>query len=66
MNQAREYIESDMDTIINKLMSTEEAAEHWGLSPVRIKHLCSDGKIVARKLGRAWLVYKDQPNPKQS
>ncbi|WP_339198520.1 helix-turn-helix domain-containing protein [Paenibacillus sp. FSL P4-0176] len=66
MESQREHIESDMDNIMKRIMTTEEASELWGLSPVRIKHLCSDGKVIARKRGKTWFVYKDQPNPKQS
>ncbi|MEK4529906.1 helix-turn-helix domain-containing protein [Paenibacillus sp. FSL H8-0104] len=65
MDQDRQLIESDMDYIMERIMTTEEAAEAWGLSPVRIKHLCSNEKVVARKRGKTWLVYKNQPNPKQ-
>lgn len=66
MKLDKEQMENDMNSIMERIMTTEEASELWGLSPVRIKHLCSDGKIIARKRGKTWFVYKDQPNPKQN
>lgn len=49
----------------NAIMDTKEASEQWGLSQDRIKHLCSQGKIEAVKVGNSWAIYRNQPNPKK-
>lgn len=49
---------------MSQLMQTEEAAELWGLSQGYIKNLCNEGNVIAYKVGRAWLLLRDQPNPK--
>lgn len=54
-----------LETILEQLMTTEEAAEHWGLSQDHVKRLCGDGTIVADKRGKTWLILKGQDNPKQ-
>ena len=46
------------------IMTTGEAAERWGLSPVSIKHLCTGiqgrpprlSETECRKSGKGWLV----------
>ena len=46
------------------LMSSQQAAEKWGITDRQIQSLCSQGKIKdATKLGRAWLIPKDAPKP---
>ncbi|QQZ64490.1 type I-C CRISPR-associated protein Cas8c/Csd1 (plasmid) [Paenibacillus sonchi] len=49
---------------LNDVMGVEEAAELWGLSPGRIKNICAEGKLQARKIGKTWVIAKNQPNPK--
>ena len=61
----KEPLEAAMDDIMERIMTTEEAGEIWDLSQVRIKHLCSDGQVIARKRGKTWLLLREQPNPKQ-
>ncbi|WP_423230492.1 helix-turn-helix domain-containing protein [Clostridium cylindrosporum] len=46
-------------------MGTEEAAERWDLSQDHIKRLCRDGKVIAKRIGKTWVLERDQPNPKQ-
>lgn len=46
------------------VIGVEEASELWGLSPGYIKNLCADGKIKAKKIGKTWVIEKNQPNPK--
>lgn len=37
--------------------TTVEAAEHWGLTPVRVRQLCQAGRIPgAQKVGRDWII----------
>jgi hypothetical protein len=46
------------------LMSSQQAAEKWGITDRQIQSLCMQGKIKdATKLGRAWLIPKDAQRP---
>jgi hypothetical protein len=46
------------------LMSSQQAAEKWGITERQVQSLCSQGKINdATKLGRAWLIPKDAQRP---
>lgn len=49
--------------VLDQIMSVAEAAEKWGMSQVNVKKLCQNGKVNARKIGRDWVLEKDQPNP---
>jgi hypothetical protein len=41
------------------LMSSQQAAEQWGITDRQVQSLCLQGKIEdAKKLGRAWLIPK--------
>lgn len=51
--------------ILNQIISVQEAAELWGLSPDHVKRLCRDGDVIAKKIGNSWAVLKNQDNPKQ-
>lgn len=52
--------------ILDQIMDTKEAAELWGYSsPDSVKQLCQQGKIKAKKLGKVWIIDKNQPNPKE-
>lgn len=51
--------------ILDQIMGVEEASELWELSPGYIKNLCAEGKLQARKIGKTWIISKDQDNPKQ-
>lgn len=61
----KEQLRCKMDDLMNQLMSTEDASELWGLSQGYIKNLCNEGDVIAYKVGRSWLLLRDQPNPKQ-
>lgn len=50
---------------IDGVMGTEEASERWELSQDHIKRLCRDGKVIAKRIGKTWVLERDQPNPKQ-
>lgn len=52
--------------ILDKVMGVDEASELWSLSPGYIKNLAAEGKIEARKIGKTWILSKDQANPKQN
>jgi hypothetical protein len=60
-----EALKQQLDSIMSQLMTTEDAAEIWGLSQVRIKDLCAAGQIIATKRGNTWFIIKGQDNPKQ-
>ncbi len=50
---------------LNNVIGVEEASKLWGLSPGYIKNLCADGKIVSKKIGKTWVIDKNQENPSQ-
>jgi hypothetical protein len=50
--------------ILDQVIGVDEASELWGLSPGYIKNLCAEGKVEARKIGKTWIILKNQNNPK--
>lgn len=54
---------------LEHIMSVEEAAKAWDMSPAKVKQLCFHNVVNAIKLGGkehgTWVIYKDQPNPKK-
>ncbi|WP_236018384.1 helix-turn-helix domain-containing protein [Alicyclobacillus suci] len=54
------------NNLLDNVLSAEEAAERWGLSPGYIKNLCARGKVKAKKLGKTWAIDGTQPNPRTS
>lgn len=52
--------------LLDKIIGVEEASEIWGLSSGYIKNLCANDKIQAKKIGKTWVILKDQPNPKST
>ena len=55
---------SDLDTL-DDIMSPEEAGTLWGCTGDHVRHLCQDGAILAKKIGKQWVVQRSQPNPLQ-
>jgi excisionase family DNA binding protein len=47
------------------VIGVEEASELWGLSAGYIKNLCAEGKIKAKKIGKTWVLDKNQISPKK-
>ena len=46
------------------IMTSQQAAEQWGITDRQVQSLCLHGKIEgATKLGRAWLIPKDARKP---
>lgn len=39
--------------------STQQAAEYLGVSDARIRVFIRDGRLKAERVGRAWLIHKD-------
>lgn len=52
-------------TALDKIMGVDEASELWGLSSGYIKNLCANNKIECKKIGKTWIISKEQPNPKK-
>ncbi|OUC01068.1 DNA-binding protein [Bacillus thuringiensis serovar medellin] len=50
---------------LDMIMGVEEASERWGLSSGYIKNLCAEGKVMCKKIGKTWIIDKDQPVPNQ-
>ncbi len=48
---------------LSHVIGVEEAAELWNLSPSHIKTLCANNKIKAKRVGKTWIIDKDQPHP---
>lgn len=48
---------------LNRIMGVEEAATLWNLSPGYIKNLCASNKVKCIKIGKTWVLDKNQPNP---
>gem|GEM_PF-1570682 len=51
--------------LLQNLIGVDKAAELWGLSEGYIKNLCAEGKIIAIKIGKTWVMDKRHPNPKK-
>ena len=48
-------------------LTTQEAAENWGISRRRVSKLCQEGRIKGAVLkGKTWLVPADAHKPKDS
>lgn len=51
--------------ILDNVIDVKTASGLWGLSIDRVKHLCQDGDINAKKIGNSWAIDATQPNPKK-
>lgn len=47
------------NSIINNLISLNEASTISGLSIVHLRHLVSEGKLWGKKIGRNWVTSKE-------
>lgn len=65
VTQFREWLYNWNKDPLNRVMGTEEAAGIWGLSADRIKALCQQGKVKSRRIGKHWIIDRNQPSPKQ-
>jgi hypothetical protein len=46
-------------------MTTQEAADKWGVKIRRVQALCDNGQIMgATRLGQIWVIPKDACKPK--
>lgn len=60
--------QNEINKIKDKIMSTSQAANLWGLHQDTIKRLCRTGKIAAIKLDSddpksPYLILRNQPSP---
>lgn len=63
--QVNEIIVEEYEPL-NQVMGVQEAAIRWGYeNPDSVKRLCATGKVKAKKIGKTWVIAKDQPNPKE-
>lgn len=47
-----------------ELMTTNEAAEQWGITTRRVQVLCEKGKVIgAVRMGRTWIIPRGTPKP---
>lgn len=53
------------DSAYDNLISVNEAAKLWDFSTDRIKRFCQDSEIIARRIGRDWVIIKNQPAPER-
>lgn len=47
---------------LNNIIGVDEAHSISGLSAGYIKNLCAAGKISAKKIGKTWIIDKEQFN----
>ncbi|HHT7151677.1 helix-turn-helix domain-containing protein [Bacillus thuringiensis] len=47
-----------MITFLHNVIDVNEAASILNVSPGHIKNLCAQGKIVAKKIGKTWVIDK--------
>ena len=64
VTQFREWLYNLNKNAVERVMGTDEASTLWGLSQQRIKVLCEEGKLESRRIGKHWIINKNQPNPK--
>ena len=50
-------------TLLDHIIGVDEAGELWNLSPDHVKRLCREGKLLCKKIGKTWVLLRDQPNP---
>lgn len=50
---------------LNNVIGVDEASKLWGLSAGTIKNYCAEGKVKAKKIGKTWIIDKNQENPSE-
>ncbi|MDA2118780.1 helix-turn-helix domain-containing protein [Bacillus cereus] len=45
-----------MSAFVHNVIGVNEAASILGVSPGYVKNLCAQGKIVAKKIGKTWVI----------
>ncbi|MDA1553579.1 helix-turn-helix domain-containing protein [Bacillus cereus] len=49
-----------MDRNLHNVIGVKEAASILNASPGHVKNLCAQGKIVAKKIGKTWVIDKSR------
>ncbi|PEC00404.1 helix-turn-helix domain-containing protein [Bacillus cereus] len=49
-----------MITFLHNVIGVHEAASILNVTPGHIKNLCAQGKIVAKKIGKTWVIDKSR------
>ncbi|WP_235713375.1 helix-turn-helix domain-containing protein [Bacillus mycoides] len=49
-----------VDSNLRNVISVHEAASILNVSPGHVKNLCARGKIVAKKIGKTWVIDKSR------
>ncbi|AZJ23172.1 DNA-binding protein [Bacillus wiedmannii bv. thuringiensis] len=49
-----------MNTFLHNTIGVHEAASILNVSPGYVKNLCAQGKIVAKKIGKTWVIDKSR------
>lgn len=49
-----------MDAFLHNVIGVHEAASILNVSPGYVKNLCAEGKIVAKKIGKTWVIDKSR------
>ncbi len=50
---------------LDYILGADDAARKWNLSPGTIKNYCSEGRLIAKKVGKTWVIDRNQPDPKR-
>lgn len=50
-------------TELDHLISADDAAKMWGITPQHVRRLCESGDVRAKKVGKTWVIDKRQENP---
>lgn len=49
-----------VDAFLHNVIGVHEAASILNVSPGYVKNLCAEGKIVAKKIGKTWVIDKSR------
>lgn len=50
---------------LDHVIGVDDAGRKWKLSPGTIKNYCSEGRLVAKKMGKTWIIDQNQPDPRR-
>ena len=46
--------------MLEHIIGVEEATKLWGLSRSNIEDMCNQQRIVSKRIGETWVIFKDQ------
>lgn len=50
---------------LDHIIGVDDAGRKWELSPGTIKNYCSEGRLIAKKMGKTWIIDQNQPDPRR-